>query len=109
MTAEGEIRRLVVATEEDMQAQWEIATDQNCPSELAEQLQQRKVVPAFPSEDGFYRPEFGQWQRYLHPAEAIAGHRRYYLGLSAPIRNSMVRLASYAEYLDWLDAAAHAD
>lgn len=106
--ADGEPSRLVVMTEEDMQAHWEIASDQECPSALSEAISRRKIVPYFWRTGGYYRPECVDWEDFVFPAEVIEGRQRYYVAyLPEPeaYRDLKDGIHSYAAYLAQLDAA----
>ncbi len=109
LTADARMSRLLVFTEADMQAQWEVATDHRCPAELAVRLQERQAIPYFPNSDGYYRPEIVDWESCLHTPEIVVGRERYYVAL-VPEANSAGRLPqnvrSYADYLASVDAVA---
>jgi CheY-like chemotaxis protein len=111
LTAEGVIRRLLVYTEADMQAQWEIATDQGCPAELGDILRTRRAVPAFRTRDGFYGKECANWTSCLHEPDFVFGHQLYYVALVEDVSAADLSLPaapSYANYLSWLDASVSA-
>lgn len=106
--AYGNPSRLVVLTDEDMQAHWEIASDQECPPALADAISRRTVVPYFWRTGGYYRPECVDWEDFVFPAEVIDGRQRYYLAyLAEPEAYQDLKGAihSYADFLAQLDAA----
>lgn len=107
VTADGEMRRLLVLTDSDMQAHWEVATDQECPAELADLLRRRQVVPSFPTDDGFYRPECSDWRQYVHQPEVVQGRQPFYVALlrDAQFGRTSSGLLSYKAYLNRLDSS----
>ena len=52
----------------------EIAESENAPEALLRALEQGDRVPFFPSSDGYFRKEWADdWERYLHPGQALEG------------------------------------
>ncbi|MBA1149039.1 response regulator [Ectothiorhodospiraceae bacterium WFHF3C12] len=108
LDADGNPGRLVVLTDEDMQAHWEIASDQECPPALAEAISRRSIVPYFWRTGGYYRPECVDWEDFVYPAQAIDGRQRYYAAyVDAPQAYGDMpgAIHSHAAYLAELDAA----
>lgn len=106
VTAEGRLGRLLVSTDADLRAQWEIAQDQGCPAELTEALAAGRELPYFWETEGFYRPELTDWRRYMHPAQKLIGRQTYYVALvEDPSLRHATTVSSYRDYLGWLDSA----
>jgi CheY-like chemotaxis protein len=107
LDADANTSRLVVLTDEDMQAHWEIASDQECPAALADAINRRRVVPYFWRSGGYYRPECVDWEDFVFPAEVLDGRQRYYMTfLRDPeaYRDLRGSVRSYRDYLAGLDA-----
>lgn len=107
LDAEANPSRLVVMTEEDMQAHWEIASDQGCPRGLSEAIGRRSAVPFFWRSGGYYRPDCVDWEDFMFPADVIEGRQRYYVAyLEEPeaYRGLHDSVTSYRAYLRRLDA-----
>jgi CheY-like chemotaxis protein len=103
LDAEGRASRLVVYTDTDLQAQFEIAQEQNAPQALLEQLKQGKV-PYFWKTGGYYHPDCANWSDYMHAAIKLHGKQAYHYamvkGAGPAALNSIL---CYNEFLDRLD------
>ena len=67
---------ILVATDEDMKAQVEIATYQNAPVDLINGLRGGEILSFFPSSDLFYDPCFADsWKAYVFPATRLVGEK----------------------------------
>lgn len=99
---QGRMERLLVYTDADLRAQWEIAHDQEAPEALLRALSGGAHVPNFWRTGGYYRPECREdWEQYLVPAQVLEGEQCYYVARVEPAAGAPV--ASYADYLAWLD------
>lgn len=105
LNADGLASLLVVYSEKDMQAQYEIAFDQAAPQKLLDELKSGKVVPYFWPCDGHYGPEAADWQAYLHPAQQFEGAEWYYYALVPPSpRLGLHTVLSYNAFLHHQDS-----
>jgi CheY-like chemotaxis protein len=65
--------RLLVYSEEEMRAQWEIAESQYAPAELTKQLALNAIVPDFWRTSGVYESVYAEnWQQYVFEPVKIA-------------------------------------
>ena len=95
---------LIVQTEEMVQANYEIASDQAAPAELLASLRSGKMVPYFWKSEGHYSPIYEDWHAYLHPATEFRGKTVYLLAtVKNPAAFNFKYVLSYAAYLDRLD------
>ncbi len=103
--AEGGTRLLLAHTEEDMKAQWEIASDQHAPSALIDALASRKVVANFWQYEGYYSPDCHDWKECLHEAAPFEARQTYYLAVvtNPPNITNGPAILSFEDYLDQLD------
>jgi hypothetical protein len=70
---------LVIQTERDMEAHYEVAWDNEAPATLLSALAERRVVPYFSDGDGMYSSTVGgDWFRYSQPAQVCHGREVYY-------------------------------
>jgi CheY-like chemotaxis protein len=100
----GTASQLIVYTEKDMQAQYEIAFDQAAPQMLLDELKSGKTVPYFWSGDGHYGSAITNWQAYLHPAQQFHGAEWYYYAIVPPSRLfGLQSILSYRAFLERLD------
>lgn len=106
VTAGGRIARLLVLTDSDIQAHLDVAADQGAPAELIALLERREAVPAFPTGDGFYHADCGDWRGFLHAPKVVEGKRPYYVALVANDTTATTPELSYKAYLDGLDTRA---
>ncbi len=106
LDAEGRCGLLRVLDDQDMRGQWEIARDQDAPSELLEALASRCMVPYFWQSEGFYSPGLDDWRAYLHPAEMLEGETRYYYAVvDDPPEIDGGRVYAYERYLEAIHAS----
>lgn len=103
LDAQGIMSRLVVYTDTDLQAQMEIAHEQNAPPAMLEELKRGKV-PYFWKTRGHYHPDLTNWDHYLHVASTLQGNQAYHYALvkgsDLSVRDAIV---TYNEFLDRLD------
>jgi len=104
-TATGEATLLCVHTEDDMKAQWEIASHQDAPSALVAALASRKMVPNFWRSEGYYSPDCDDWKDCLHEANILqAGQTYYWAAITNPPNvTDGPPLTSFEDHLDQLD------
>lgn len=80
--AGGKATLMVIATQESLAAQLEMAQDQDAPPELLTTLQELKLVPFFSESGGMYRKFIGQdWLQYCLPPQICRGQQTYYWAL----------------------------
>jgi CheY-like chemotaxis protein len=103
LDGQGMMSRLVVYTDTDLQAQMEIAHEQNAPQAMMEELRRGKV-PYFWQSRGHYHPDLTNWEDYLHLASTLQGKQAYHYALiiSSALQDQDAVL-SYSEFLDRLD------
>ncbi|HEY9052258.1 MAG TPA: response regulator [Gammaproteobacteria bacterium] len=72
--------RLLVYTQEDIRAQWEIAESQHAPAELIKKIAVADVLPDFWKTSGTYDPTYaGHWQDFVFkPSKVIHGTKQNY-------------------------------
>lgn len=76
---QGKAYVMVVATEESLITQYEVALDQEAPSELLDALQEFRLVPFFYDTGGTYLTELGDdWRQYCQPPQACLGRQNYF-------------------------------
>ena len=97
VTDHGDCYRLIIFTDDDLKAHIDVAMDANAPGALIDTLRNRTLAPLFPTEDGFYRPDFKQnWRDYFHPLEIVQGRKNYYFSF---IREGNI-ISMGLQYLD---------
>lgn len=95
---------LIVRTEEQLQADYEIAYDQEAPKELLAALRSGKVVPYFWRSRGNYSPIYRDWRACLHPATEFQGKNWYlYATVKNPAAFNLDHVLSYRDYVQRLD------
>jgi CheY-like chemotaxis protein len=101
----GNASLLLVYTESDMQAQYEIAFDQAAPQALLDELKSGKVVPYFWQGSGHYASTITDWRTCLYPAQQFQGADWYYYALVPPSRLlGLHTVLSYSAFLEQSDA-----
>jgi CheY-like chemotaxis protein len=99
----GRGRLMVIATEQGMCAQYEMARDSDAPDSLLNALAERRVLPFFSDAggDGMYARAIGDnWHRYCAAAQVCEGVERYYWALfDLPQHYLDGPLYTYAEFL----------
>jgi CheY-like chemotaxis protein len=104
LDAQGVISRLVVYTDTDLQAQIEIADEQNAPQAMLEELKRGNKVPYFWKNRGLYHPDLTNWDDYLHVANKLQGKQTYHYALvKGPDTSGRDAVLPYSEFLDRLD------
>lgn len=104
LDATGTSYLLLVQDEKSMQAMYEVAYDQDAPTELLEQLRSGQFLPYFWQTEGHYAPVYTDWQNYMYPASSIHGENIYTYGLVPnPKGFTQKYVKSYNEYLEQLD------
>jgi CheY-like chemotaxis protein len=72
ITESGKPLLLVLRSADSMCAQHEIAKDNGAPAELVSLLEDRRIVPVFPTESGYYEPELkAVWSRHVFPSQKL--------------------------------------
>lgn len=100
----GAASLLVVYTEKDLQAQYEIAFEQVAPQMLLDEFKSGKVVPYFWQGDGHYGPAVTDWRSCLYPAQQFHGAEWYYYAMVPPSRLfGLHTVLSYSAFLEQLD------
>lgn len=80
----GEISRLVIYTESDLNFQLEMAVSKHAPKELQHRLQQTeiKAIPYFWRHPfGVYDESCANWEDYFYPASTLEGKQTYYYSI----------------------------
>jgi CheY-like chemotaxis protein len=97
---------LIVKTERDLRAHYDLALDHGAPSEILDALKSGEKIPAFwpPRE---LQTNWDDWSTYLLTAKKITGSEVFYYAYVEgnalfDIRNN--RIFSYNSYLDEIDA-----
>ncbi|SAL06986.1 response regulator receiver domain-containing protein [Caballeronia calidae] len=101
LNSRGKAARLIVYTEQTLQALREIARDQDAPPEFIAAIDQGHTLPFFPSADGNYQPRFEPWQAYMHPAQVVHGDTTYTYAVVDHIEYDVP--LPFDHYLDYLD------
>ncbi len=96
VNAGGKIFRLIIMNEIDLESHLDIASDQNAPEKLIQQMASREVIPYFwDSSDGFYHHAIINWEKYVFPAKTLNGKRLYHYSLIEEPAN----LSEFKSYL----------
>lgn len=102
--AEGTATLLIVADEEYLRSQYEVAYEQGAPDDLLNVLKSNEVVPYFWKSRGYYHSEWPAWRPFLYPATEFKGEQWYWYTLvkdPQPFKLGFVR--PYNTFLDVLD------
>jgi CheY-like chemotaxis protein len=95
---------LLISTEEDLRAQYEIAFDHTAPEALLARMRSGKSIPYFWQFDGHYRTGCANWEQFLYPAREIQGEQWYYCALvENPPPFKLNTVLSYHAFLNQLD------
>ena len=79
---DGKAQLLVVETEASMNAQYEMACDNDAPDSLLAALRERCIIPYFREGDGMYSEAFSNgWHKHTAPAQLCRGAQDYYWAL----------------------------
>jgi CheY-like chemotaxis protein len=109
LNAQGQATFLQVCSEENMQAQFDIAYDNAAPADLLIALQRREIVPYFWRSRGLYTEQYADWRPHAHPALLCNGLQRYYCArIENPPGFLLADVLSYREFLDRLDLSGRA-
>lgn len=104
---EAKARLMLVMSEEDMEIQRRVASDEGAPEELMDALSDGSQLPFFHAGDGFYRQGLVDWKAALHPARRLRGENNVYLYTvlddTAPYNTAPGTVPSLATYLDSAD------
>ena len=69
---DGTQHMIVIFNRDDVRAQLEVAEVAGAPAELLERLGRRDCIAWFPTDGGYFDPEFaGSWQQFVSTAEQI--------------------------------------
>lgn len=94
---------MIIATEQSLHAQYEVARDSEAPPSLLEALLERRVIPFFsaPGGDTMYSHAVGDgWYRYCAAPQLCQGKERYYWALFAlPPHYQAGPVLPYARFL----------
>ncbi len=72
--AEGKESFLLVRDPESTRSQCEAAENRSAPSDMLHLLRSRKAQAWFPTQQGYYHPDFEtEWSRYIWPAQLLPG------------------------------------
>ncbi|MGZ5919106.1 MAG: response regulator, partial [Hyphomicrobium sp.] len=72
--AEGVESFLLISDLDSAKSQCEIAEIQSAPADMVELMRSRQVHAWFPTQEGFYHPDFEMdWARYIWPAQLLPG------------------------------------
>lgn len=93
-------RFLLVQTDDDLRAHYEIAADHGAPASLLAALRDGEALPWFGSRDGFYHDKILHPEAGLHPASAIRGEQWYYYALIDQVERFQLR--NIKSYRSWL-------
>jgi CheY-like chemotaxis protein len=93
-------RFLLVQTDDDLRAHYEIAADHGAPASLLAALRDGDSLPWFGSRDGFYHEKILHPEAGLHPATAIRGEQWYYYALIDQVERFQLR--NVKSYRSWL-------
>ena len=108
LTDGGELHRLVVLSEEEVDAQADWAARAGAPEQVVSALAKREAIGFFYENlDAYYDAAEYPWAEFLLPAEPLDGHRRWYWALTEapPVDIDFDdEAAHYLAYLDRLDA-----
>jgi len=72
--ADGNELLLMVSDQDTAKSHCEIAENKAAPSDMVDLLRTRKAQAWFPTEQGFYHPDFEtDWEKYIWPAQLLPG------------------------------------
>jgi hypothetical protein len=81
ISGDGRPKLVVVCDESAMQSHVEIAREAGANGDFIALLEQRAVVPVFPS-NSYYRDNFAtSWRDYVWPAKSLTGVRQWHVGV----------------------------
>lgn len=98
---QGKATLMVIATEASLTTQFEVAQDQDAPSELLAALRELRLVSFFSDTGGMYQKEIGDdWLPYCLPPQIYRGREDYYWALFDLPRDYLrAPVYSYAQFL----------
>lgn len=100
LDAMGRGRFLLVQTDEDLRAHYEIAEELGAPQGVLAALRDGEAVPWFGSKDGYYTPTLVDPEACLFPATAVKGDRWYYYSLIDRVERFQLHMVK--PYRTWL-------
>jgi CheY-like chemotaxis protein len=104
LDARGAGTLLLIYTEKDLHAQYEMAFDQAAPQALLDQLKSGKYVPYFWQSGGYYDANCANWADFIYPASELRGQQWYYYALvENPLPLKLETVLSYDAFLQALD------
>ncbi|MBV8046438.1 MAG: response regulator [Paludibacterium sp.] len=104
LDAQGAAHLLIIKTAEELESHFDIAQDQGAPAALLARLASKRYVPYFRTPQGEYHPSCPDWRSCLYPATALQGQEWYYYAVvSNPAGRQFSDIASYRDFLAWLD------
>ncbi len=104
LDARGGGALLLIATEDELNAQYETAFDQGAPKLLLDRLKSGKFLPYFWQSQGYYHPSCVNWEQFVHPAAELRAENWYYYAVvenPPPLRLDTV--FSYQSFLQEMD------
>jgi CheY-like chemotaxis protein len=96
----GRGRFVLVQTDEDLRAHYEIASDLGAPAELLAALREGDRLPWFGDGDGYYREGIERPESRLLPAVTARGEQWYHLAWIEDV--ARFQLGNLHSYHDWL-------
>lgn len=107
VTGTGEINHLLILSEADMQAHYEIAQELEAPIELLKLIKERSVIPHFWESDGHYSSEPAEWRKRIFPAELLPTRTPYYYTIIEIPAYYDIFSKSLYKYSDYLEHVGH--
>jgi hypothetical protein len=104
LDANGVSTLLLIYTEKELHAQYEIAFDQAAPQALLDQLKRGESLPYFWAYGGHYSGECTNWRDFLYPGRELQGQQWYHYGfVDNPPPFKLDAVMSYNAFLSALD------
>jgi CheY-like chemotaxis protein len=104
---EGSSWLLAVMSDEDLNAQYEIAEIEGAPLPMLAAMQNEVCLPYFGKAGSYYSSRCQDWRACIHPATAIKSKQNYrYAIIKAPAGFDLSEVLPYSQYLRRLDQAA---
>jgi CheY-like chemotaxis protein len=104
LDANGVGTLLLIYTEKELHAQYEIAFDQAAPQALLDQLKSAESLPYFWTSGGHYSAECANWRDFLHPGREFQAQQWYHYALvDNPPPFKLKTVISYSAFLNQLD------
>jgi len=103
---EGASWLLAVMSDEDLNAQYEIAEIEGAPLPMLAAMQSEVCIPYFGKAGSYYSSRCQDWCTCIYPATAIKGRQHFrYAIIKAPAGFDLRDVVSYSQYLQKLDQA----